>query len=175
MATCTTHVSTVCRKSHRFTGALSSSPPLCVASCSRFSNLSLSLSRARARLKRLVLTFSIDDLCVQTAESLRAEEASILAELAELSHDAGSAAPAETAPTAAQAAAAVLPQVVSPPRGFGMGTGQLLWGNSRAARGPDQQRNVWLEQLDNCCSRGHAPSLTWTHQFCSFEHFFLRA
>lgn len=80
-----------------------------------------------------VLTFSIDDLRVQSAESLRAEEASILAELAELNHDAGSAAPAETAPAGAQAAIAVLPQIPPPPRGFGMGTGQLLWGNSRAA------------------------------------------
>ena len=68
---------------------------------------------------------------VQTTESLRAEEASILAELAELNRDSDSGAPAAAEGT--QADVVTPPQLTPPPRGFGMGTGQLLWGNSRAA------------------------------------------
>ncbi len=70
---------------------------------------------------------------VQTTESLRAEEASILAELADLNRDSDSGAPAAIPAEGTQADAVAPPQITPPPRGFGMGSGQLLWGNSRAA------------------------------------------
>jgi hypothetical protein len=76
---------------------------------------------------------------MQTTESLRAEEASILAELAQLNRDSDSRPQAATPTEGTQQADVVTPPQSAPiapaPRGFGMASGQLLWGNSRAADG----------------------------------------
>ena len=86
----------------------------------------------------------------QTDGSLRGEEASILAELASL-NDApaplGAAAAAAAAepgdgqlerdrpppPPTSPPAGGAHHRVAAPPRGFGIGTGQVLWGNSGGA------------------------------------------
>ena len=64
---------------------------------------------------------------------VRREEAAILAELADLTSGREGDVQAEEPAEGTQAEIAGLPQIAPPPRGFGIGTGQLLWGNSRAA------------------------------------------